>query len=228
MARRFFTPATFAFLRDLAANNDRAWFAANRDRYVETVQEPALAFIVAFAPHLAAISPHFRADARTVGGSLFRIQRDLRFARDAAPYKENTGIQFRHEAGRDAHAPGFYLHLEPGACFAAVGLWRPETKVAYAIRERIAGDGDGWRAATGAERFTRTWALDGDRLVRPPRGFPADHPLIADLKRKDFIASRRLTQRQVTSGGFLEAYAGWCRDAAPFMAFLCEAVGVPF
>ena len=228
MSAPYFTRATFAFLRDLAANNDREWFKQNRDRYIDDVQEPALAFIVDFAPKLEKISPYFRADAKVVGGSLFRIQRDTRFSKDKTPYKENTGVQFRHQAAKDAHAPGFYLHLQPGECFAGVGLWRPETKVAYQIREAIAADPAGWKRATRSTRFTSEYALGGDSLIRPPKGFDPDDPLIEDLKRKDFIASTALTQRAITALSFLDDYAALCRDAKPFMAYLCKAVGVPF
>ena len=138
MGRQYFSSTTFAFLRDLAANNNREWFADNKDRYVDDVQEPALEFIDDFRLRLHAISPYFLADAKTVGGSLFRIHRDTRFAKDKTPYKSNSGVQFRHEMARDAHAPGFYLHIQPRECFIGVGLWRPETKVAYQIREAIA------------------------------------------------------------------------------------------
>lgn len=156
-----FTKSTFDFLEDLAIHNDRDWFNANKSRYIETVQEPALQFITDFGPRLAKISPHFTADARTVGGSLFRIHRDTRFSKDKTPYKENTGVQFRHVAAKDAHAPGYYLHLQPGECIVGMGLWRPETAVAYAIREKIAADPAGWKrgaAHHGSWRIrSRTW-----------------------------------------------------------------------
>src|SRR5213596_3207363 len=89
-----FGPGLFSFLTDLRANNNREWFAANKDRYEEELLEPALEFVEAFAPRLAKISPHFRADARPSGGSLFRIYRDTRFAKDKSPYKTNVGIHF--------------------------------------------------------------------------------------------------------------------------------------
>ncbi len=228
MTSRYFTPKTFAFLRDLAANNDRAWFKEHQADYERYVREPALDFIGDFDLHLRKISPHFVADTRKVGGSLFRIQRDTRFAKDKTPYKENTGMQFRHEAAKDAHAPGFYLHIQPGECFMGVGLWRPETKVAYAIRARIADDPAAWRKATRGKRFTDVFTLAGDSLVRAPKGYDEDHPLIGDLKRKDFIASTRLTHGQVTSPDFLSEFADMARRGAPFMRFLCGAVGVPF
>lgn len=225
---RHFTSATYDFLRDLAAHNDREWFAANKERYLHSVQEPALDFITDFAPQLARISPHFTADSRVVGGSLFRIHRDTRFSQDKTPYKENTGVQFRHEAARDAHAPGYYLHIQPSASFMGVGLWRPETGVAYRIRQAIADDPAGWKKATRAKTFRETFTLDGDSLVNPPKGFDPDHPLLDDLKRKDFIASVRLTQRQVTGDTFIDEFGALCRTAEPFMRFLCSAVGVPF
>ncbi len=228
MGTRYFTPTLFSFLRDLAHHNDRAWFKANQAAYEKHVREPALEFINDFAPHLAQISPHFVADSRKVGGSLFRIQRDTRFARDKTPYKENTGMQFRHVRGRDVHAPGFYLNLEPGACYMGIGLWRPESTMAQAVRLHIHEHQTEWRRASGGKRFTEVFTVTGDSLKRAPRGFDDDHPLIADLKRKDFIASTRLTQGQVASDHFLEDFAANCTRAAPFMRFLCEAVDVPF
>ncbi len=228
MGTRYFTPKLFAFLRDLAENNDRDWFKAHQDDYEMYVREPALDFITDVADPLAEISPHFAADARKVGGSLFRIQRDIRFSKDKSPYKTNTGVQFRHLAGKDAHAPGFYLHIEPGGSFMGVGLWRPEAKLAQQIRQSIDEDAVAWMRATRAEEFTEVFSLSGDSLVRPPRGFDAEHPLIDDLKRKDFIASTRLTQRQITSGDFMDRFLDYSRRSADFSAFLCRAIGLPF
>ena len=228
MSKRYFTPRLFAFFRDLAKNNNREWFKENQDVYEKYVREPALDFINDFADPLARISSHFVVDSRKVGGSLFRIQRDTRFAKDKTPYKPNTGMQFRHRAGKDVHAPGFYIHLQPGECFVGAGLWHPETAAAYAIREKIDEDMVAWTRATRSKRFTERLALGGDSLSRPPRGFDADHPLIDDLKRKDFIASTPLTQETVTSDRLMDDFTDVCRRAAPLMKFLCEAVGVPF
>jgi uncharacterized protein (TIGR02453 family) len=223
-----FTPGTYAFLRDLAANNDREWFRANRDRYLDKVQEPALQFITDFAPRLERISSHFTADARVSGGSLYRIQRDTRFSKGQPPYKSNTGVHFRHVAAKDAHAPGYYLHIEPATTFLGVGLWRPATAVAYRIREAIAADPQAWKKAAHGRTFSSVFALGGDSLVNPPKGFDPEHPLLTDLKRKDFIASAQLNQRVVTADDFIDEFTRVCRAASPFMRFLCEAVGLPF
>jgi uncharacterized protein (TIGR02453 family) len=229
MGNQYFTPKLFAFLRDLADNNDRDWFKAHKSEYVANVQEPALDFINDFAKPLKSISTHFVADSRTVGGSMFRIHRDTRFSKDKTPYKSHTGIQFRHFLTREnVHAPGYYLHLEPRNVFVGLGLWRPETRVAYEIRNSIVDDRGRWKRATRSKAFSTVYSLEGDSLKRPPSGFDADDPLIEDLKRKDFIASTRLTQSYVTSTTFMEDYTALCKKGSPFMRFLCEAVSVPF
>src|SRR5688572_4758258 len=119
---QYFTPATFRFLRELARHNERDWFNTNKARFVSDVQEPALQFIADFAPKLEKLSPHFVADPRPQGGSLFRIYRDTRFSKDKTPYKTHVAMRFNHEAGPDVHAPGFYIHIEPGSSYAGVGL----------------------------------------------------------------------------------------------------------
>ena len=229
MSQRYFTPKLFSFMQDLADNNDRDWFKANQDRFEQDVREPALDFITDFSKPLESISKHFVADSRKVGGSLFRIQRDTRFSKDKTPYKTHVGIHFRHFATKeDVHAPGFYLHLEPGGSFAGLGLWRPSATDANEIRQKIADESARWRRAAHDKRFTETYSLEGESLVRPPKGFEGDHPLIEDIKRKDFLGSTQLAQQTVTSSGFFETYVDLCKAGAPFMKFLCEAVGVGF
>jgi len=218
----------FAFLADLRDNNDRAWFAENRGRYERACLEPALAFIEDFAVELDTISPHFRADPRPVGGSLFRIYRDTRFSKDKTPYKTNIGIHFRHEAAGNAYAPGFYLHLAPGEVFAGGGIWHPGTEAIGRIRAAIVADPDAWTAATRSKAFRSRLELGGDTLKRPPAGFDASHPLIDDLKRKDVFGGTRLSQRDACSRRFLELYGEICREAAPLVRFVCKALELPF
>jgi uncharacterized protein (TIGR02453 family) len=228
VAAASFGPELFAFLRELKASNTREWFAANKDRYEADVRGPALDFVADFAPRLERISPRFVADPRPVGGSLFRIHRDTRFSRDKSPYKTYTGVQFRHELGRDAHAPVFYLHLEPGGCFAGAGVWHPDAPALARIREALVADPEAWRAAVGGKRFRGRLRLGGDSLKRAPAGFDPEHELIEDLKRKDFICYRTYADEEVTAPGFLGVFAGTCRDAVPLVRFLCGALDAPF
>ena len=223
-----FTPALFGFLRELEANNDRDWFAANRARYVAEVRDPMLDLIAGFAPHLERISARYVADPRPNGGSLFRIHRDIRFSNDKRPYKTNAGAHFRHEAARDAHAPGFYLHLEPGGVFAAGGVWHPDGPALAKIRGAIADDAAGWRRVTSAKALGPRGELAGEALKRPPRGFDPEHPLIEDIKRKDFFALARFAEDEACAPGFMGTFAEACTTFAPLARFLTRALDLPW
>ncbi len=223
-----FTPALFGFLRELEQNNDRDWFAANKARYLADVRDPMLEFIAGFAPHLKRISGRYVADPRPNGGSLFRIHRDIRFSKDKRPYKTNAGAHFRHEAARDAHAPGFYLHIEPGGVFAASGVWHPDGPALAKIRDVIATDSAGWRRVTSAKALGPKGQLAGEALKRPPRGYDPEHPLIEDIKRKDFFALARFTEAEACAPGFMDDFAETCRTFAPLTRFLTRALDLPW
>ncbi len=223
---QYITPEFFTFFRELKANNNRDWFEANKKRYETQVRQPLLAFISDFGLRLAEISAHYVADARRVGGSLFRINRDVRFSKEKTPYKTHAGIQFRHESGKDAHAPGFYLHLEPDNVFAGVGLWQPDPLALAKIRGAIVAHPERWQQAVINEAFTASYNLGGESLKTVPKGFDPSHPFIDDLKRKDFIASVLLSEAEACAPGFIDRYADICRQAAPFMSFLTTTLGL--
>jgi len=223
-----FSKATLDFLDELAANNERAWFETNKPRYEALVREPALAFIAAMAPELAKFAPHFRAEPRKMGGSLMRVFRDTRFARDKRPYKTNIGIQFRHELGKDVHAPGFYLHIATDGCFFGAGCWHPEPDALGLIRDLIAAKPERWFKVRDDKKFAARWDLAGDSLSRPPRGHAADHPAIDDLKRKDFVALAPLSFAEATKPGLAKLAGARFAAAAPLMKFLCDALGVVY
>ena len=223
-----FQPGLLTFLTELAANNDRAWFTANKDRYESAVREPALAFVVAMDERLTQFAPQFEGIAKKVGGSLMRVHRDVRFGADKSPYKTNVGIQFRHRLGKDVHAPGYYLHIEPGEHFLGVGLWRPEPAALASIRTAIVERSKAWRAARDAAAFRKTYALSGESLTRAPRGYDPAHPLIEDIKRKDFIAVANFDDAELLRRDFVARTAARFAAATPLMQFLCRAVGVPY
>lgn len=223
-----FSRDTFGFLDELADNNDRSWFDANKPRYEALVREPALDFIEAMEPALKSFAPGFRAETRKVGGSLMRVFRDTRFSRDKTPYKTNIGIQFRHALGKDVHAPGFYVHIAGDACFFAVGCWHPASAELGFLRDAIAEEPEKWFAARDDKKFAAHWSLAGDSLVRPPRGYAADHPAISDIRRKDFIAVSPLGIEDVTGDGLVKLAEKRFAETVPLMRFLCEALHVPY
>lgn len=223
-----FSPHLFAFLRDLAANNDREWFSAHRDEYERHVRRPALQFIADLAPPFAAISPHFIVEPSVVGGSLVRMARDVRFSPDKSPYRTYLGIGIRHQMHEEMATPRFYLALQPRRSYLGIGCWRPPSAASGRIRRAIVERHDEWEKAIHAADFEESFVMEGERLVRPPRGFDGDHPSIDDLRRKDFAAATRFTSKAVTSEDFFDEFLTRCRAASPFVEFLCTALGVPF
>lgn len=218
----YFTPALFQFLRQIKRNNKREWFAKNKHRYEAEIRDPALLFIGAFAPHLHKLSPHFVADPRPSRGSLFRIYRDTRFSSDKTPYKTHIGIHFSHKSGKDAHAPVFYLHLEPEGCFAAAGVWHPDNFALTKLRNAIVANPGSW------EKVRKKLELEGDTLRRPPRGFDPNHRFIEDIKRKDFIASVAFSEAQLCGSVFMREFAAACKTMLPLVEFTTGALDLDF
>lgn len=223
-----FTLATFEFLAELGLNNERAWFDAHRDRYERDVREPARAFVRAMRPRLEALSPHFLADDKKVGGAVMRQHRDTRFSADKRAYKTHVGIQFRHAQGKDIHAPGFYVHVGPDDLFLGVGTWRPPSDALARIRAHIDAEQAAWRAIVDAPTLTAAYRQGGESLKRAPRGYANDHPLVDELKRTSFILVADLDADTVIGADFADHVADRFTTAAPYMRALCAALDAPF
>jgi uncharacterized protein (TIGR02453 family) len=220
----YFGPGLFEFLRGLAAHNERVWFDAHRDDYERHVRGPMLTFISDLGARLAEVSAFVVADPRPQGGSMFRIYRDTRFSKEKTPYKTNVGAQFRHKlASRDVHAPGFYLHLEPGEVYIGGGLWHPEAAALAKVRARIVNKPAEWRAVVRGGLV-----VEGDALKRPPTGFDPAHPHIEHLKLKDFYTGRQLTEVDACAPDFLDRFLEECQRAAPLLRFLCKSLELPW
>ena len=223
------TEQTFAFLFDLDVHNSKAWMDANRDRYEEHVKQALYGFVEEVADPLhGRVSTHLQAIPRIQGGSVFQIHRDTRFSDDKTPYKRNAGCQFRHDlGGGDVHAPGIYLHLEPGNCFTGGGLYRPPTSVLNQVRDKIVDHRSSWSRVRN--RVTDAgWALGGDQLKTSPRGYDTDDTMIEDLRRTSFVISRPFDESVATRDDFVEVFVGWAEEQAPFLRYLCRALDLPF
>lgn len=222
-----FSIASMQFLQQLAQNNSREWFKAHQDEYENTVRSPALALIAQMQPHIIELSPRLTAVPKKVGGSLMRPQRDSRFSHDKTPYKTNVGIQFRHFQGKDVHAPGLYLHIAEEGCFIAAGIWHPESKALNAIRTCIDENPNGYKKALQALQ-SHGFNMDGDSLTRPPKGFDKNHPMLAELKRKDFIAVKNIAFEELCRQDAIRFCAEQFAHCTPLMAYLCFALDLDF
>lgn len=225
----YFSDNAFKFLRALARNNSREWFHDHKAEYEEHLRQPYLRLIAEVQPELRAVSAHYLADPKPVGGSLFRIHRDTRFSGDKTPYKTWAGARFFHDRSKQVPAPSFYLHVQPGNCFVGAGLWHPEAPTLRRVREFILANPEGWKRAARAPAFGRRYALDeSEKLKRPPHGYPADHPLIEDLKHRNYVAFRPLPDALLTGPRLRPTLARDFKGLAPFMDYLCAALDLEF
>ncbi len=215
------------FFEDLANNNNRDWFAKNKTRYENVVLNPALELVTEMAEPLKKISRHFVAVPKKSGGSLMRIYRDTRFSKDKTPYKLNLGVQFRHEFGKDVHAPGFYFHLDAEKIFVGAGIWRPNSKTLNAIRRHIDDNPRRWKRTKNTKAFKSTFELHSESLKRPPRGYQAEHPLIADLKLKNHIGLVPLQREDIFSRSLIDTLSMNFKTAMPYVRFLCDSIPLP-
>lgn len=232
MTRNFkgFKSDFWQFFAELEENNNREWFTANKDRYKSDIVTPIMDFIVDMGERLKEISPHYTAIPKANSGSMFRIYRDVRFSKDKRPYKTNGGIQFRHKLGKNAHAPGYYLHLQRGNLFYGGGIWLPEASALGEIRDRIAYYPKKWQSVIEDEDIIKNFdGIGGEGLKRPPRGYDADHKYIEDLKRKSFFAMKNSSDLSlVEKPEFLDEVVKTFEAATPLMAFISDARGLEF
>jgi uncharacterized protein (TIGR02453 family) len=226
--RPYFTPATFRFFKSLVLHNNREWFHEHKDDYERHVREPFLALIGDLDAPLKKISPHYRADTRKVGGSLYRIHRDTRYASDKQPYKGWQGSRFFHERRHEIQAPGFYLHIQPGESFVGGGMWHPEPPVLKKLREFLADNPDAWKRATQTKGFRDRFSFWGESLVRPPRGYDPNHELIEDLKRKNFAAGQDFDEDMACSAELLPFIIDNFKRLSPMVDYLCAAQELEF
>jgi uncharacterized protein (TIGR02453 family) len=225
----YFSERSLKYMRALAKHNDREWFLTHKQDYELHVRGPFLALLTDLQPALREVSEHYRADPKTVGGSLFRIHRDTRFSNNKAPYKEWQGARLFHARSKEVEAPSFYIHLQPGNCFIAAGLWHPEPETLRRIRHFIVDNPGSWANAAHAKTFRKRFDLDdSEMLVRPPRGYPTDFVHLDDLRRKNHVALRMIDDATMTGPRLLAVLAKDLQQLGPFMDYMCAALDLEF
>jgi len=215
------------FFKELEKNNNREWFAEHKPRYEELVLNPALELVTDIAGPLKKVSKHFTAIPKKSGGSLMRIYRDTRFSKNKTPYKTNLGIHFRHEVGKDVHAPGLYFHIDAKEVFLGAGIWRPDSKTLNQIRRRIDDDPKAWKRIKGKKEFKSTFEVSDESLKRPPRGYEKDHPMIDELKLKNHVILASLKPSDIQDRKLIDKLCKNFKLAMPYVRFLCDSIPLP-
>ncbi len=212
-----------AFLTDLAANNHTEWFRANRPAY-EAARDAFRAFVRDVHRELAETDPHLR-DVDPAK-ALFRINRDIRFSRDKAPYKRNFSAALAPGGPKDP-GPIYYLHLEPGgASGLAGGIWLPDKEPLKQIRQEIDYNAPALRAILDTPEFTATFSRSffaGEQLKRIPSGYAADHPEADLLRLKSFTVWHPVSDAQAAATDFATTAIGALRHLTALNNWLRQA-----
>lgn len=215
-----FTPGALSFLRALKRNNDREWFRSRKDQYETLLRAPMIAVIERLAGDFRTFAPDLVADPKT---SLYRIYRDTRFSENKTPLKTHVSAIFPCRGLAKHQGAGLYLEVSPAWVWIGGGMYAPDTSQLHAVREHIAGNVRRFRSIVESPAFRKSVGpLDGARLLRVPRGFPADHPAAEYLKQRQFLAGRECPASFASSPRFYAGVLDTFQKVAPLVRFLNE------
>ncbi len=212
---------TFRFLQQLTLNNDKVWFDANRSLYTRLRKE----FEEFLDVVISEVGQFDRESAQTTAkASIFRINRDIRFSNDKRPYKTNFGA-FIARGGRKGINSGYYIHVEPGDCFLAGGIYMPSAPVLKAIREEIYENTDEFKNILQSPAFVKHFGnrIGEEKLKSAPRGFPKDFADIDYLKYKSYTVLKSEPDSMYQKAGFIKEIREVFSAMAPFNMFLSRA-----
>ncbi len=210
---------TFSFLKNLEKNNNKSWFEDNRSLYLKAKEE-FQQFVVALAKGIG----NFDMDIAELDPlkCIFRQNRDVRFSKDKSPYKIHFGAYF-NRGSKKINTPGYYFHLQPGKSMIAAGWYQPEAPVVKKIRQEIDYNAEEWTAILHNKNLKKHFkeAPDlNDTLVRPPKGYEEDNPMLPYLKLKSFVISKPLSNDEILSDQFLKQALAAFKSLHPFLSFL--------
>lgn len=216
-------PSTLKFLKDLEKNNNKPWFDAHRPQY-ETAKADFYRLVEKLIPAIAKFDEPI--GRLVVKQCVFRINRDVRFSKNKAPYKNNMACYF-NQAGKGGLGAGYYLHVEPGKSFAAGGIWVPETSVLAGIRQEIDYNFADFKKIIENKNFKKTFTeglRSNETLVRPPKGYDENNPAIDFLKMKSFIVSKPFADVDLQHKNFVPDVAKTFQSMKPLIDFLNTAL----
>lgn len=213
---------TFNFLKSLKKNNNKPWFDEHKSAY-ELAKKDFEQFTAAMIQSLGQLDPSLA--ILKPKDCIFRIHRDVRFAKDKSPYKVNMGAGFT-PGGKKSLKAGYYIHLEPGNCFIGGGVWMPDPEMLKKIRQEIDYNWQAFKHIIHQPAFVKTFAdLSGEeKLVHPPKGYEATNEAIEYLKLKSFTVSTLVPDEIFLQADAVSQVMKHCKTMTPFMNFLHAAM----
>lgn len=213
---------TLKFIKDVSENNNREWFAANKEVY-EAAKADVLALVSTLIPELAKVDPLLSAEADPKK-SLLRIYRDVRFSKNKDPYKNNFGIWFSAKS-KGGNEPGYYLHIQPGKSFIAGGYWMPEAAHLKLIRQEIDYNIGDFKEIINGKDFKKNFKLGVDNALKnAPKGYDPADPNIEFLKLKSFEATTKIDDEEFLKPKLVNKLISSFKTVQPLVAFLRNAI----
>lgn len=211
--------SSFEFLKQLKQNNNREWFAQNKEVYQQQLDQ-----VEAFtAGLLNMVNTHDVIETPSAKKALHRIYRDIRFSKDKTPFKTNWSGNFKR-AGKHRRG-GYYFHLEPGNTFVGGGFWAPDTPDLKRIRDDIAFDATPLQQIIASTEFKTVFGvLEGEQLKTTPKGYDADHEAIDLLRYKQFLVRRRFTDAEVLNADFMSKASDTFKSMHPFFDYMSDVL----
>ena len=217
-------PLTLKFLKSLAKNNNKPWFDAHREEYLEAKKD-----FENFVSKIIKETEKFDADIKDlqIKDCVFRINRDIRFSKNKTPYKTNMGASFDRGGKKSIYA-GYYFHCQPGEAFVGGGLWIPMPPDLKKVRQEVDYCFDEFEKIIGSKKFISVYGdliKDAETsLVKVPQGFEKDNPAAEYLKLKSFIAMKKLDDATITSKDLVKTTLEAFETLQPLLAFLNRAL----
>lgn len=213
---------TLSFIKDVAENNNREWFAENKPRYEES-KANVLELVASIIPELSKIDPLISADLDPKK-CLLRIYRDVRFSKNKDPYKNNFGMWFSSKS-KGGNEPGYYLHIQPGLSFIAGGYWMPDAAHLKLIRQEIDYNIGDFKDIINNKDFKTQFKFGGGAALKnAPKGYDPADPNIEYLKLKSFEASMNLNDEEFLKPDIVNKLVSSFSTVSPLVAFLRNAI----
>ena len=219
---KYFTPELFKFLDGLAKNNNKEWFEKNRSTYENEVKKPFRKLVEDLTEKLSKDLPELNRDA---GKAIFRINRDIRFAKDKSPYKNHIAAVFSKIGTKDTDYPGFYIHFGAKESMIGGGKYFCSKEDLAKIRQEIYYNHKDFKKLVTDKAFKEKYkVLDGDKnKVLPPeyKEFVKQEPLIAN---KQFWYWASLSRKDITGNNLDKILLPYFKAGYKINKFLMEAV----
>ena len=206
------------FLSELKVNNNREWFAENKQRYeqVRTEFEQMCKELITEISTFDEAIKHVE-----VKDCVFRIYRDTRFSNDKTPYKTHFGVYIASAGGRKSQRAGYYLHLDPAGSFISAGVWFPDPAMLKALRQSVYDNIDELNQIRKSPDFSKYFTdfFEEDKLKTVPRGFPKDFAEGELLKLKHYLVDHKLDDKILHAPDFVSQVGAIAKCAFPFNRF---------